>query len=51
MDRARREGFTVERFAACLGGDIAVGAVRASLGIASNAADIARLVDVVLESC
>ena len=47
MDRARREGFSVERFAECLGGDVAVGAVRASLGLASNEADIARLIDVV----
>jgi selenocysteine lyase/cysteine desulfurase len=49
MDRARREGFSVERFAACLGGGVAVGAVRASLGLASNEADIARLVSVVRE--
>jgi selenocysteine lyase/cysteine desulfurase len=47
MNRARTEGFTIESFAACLGGDTAVGAVRASLGIASNANDIARLLEVV----
>jgi selenocysteine lyase/cysteine desulfurase len=47
MERARREGFSVETFAACLGDDIAVGAVRASLGIASNESDIARLVAVI----
>jgi selenocysteine lyase/cysteine desulfurase len=49
MDRARREGFSVESFAKCLGGEIAVGAVRASLGIASNEADIKRLIEVVTE--
>jgi selenocysteine lyase/cysteine desulfurase len=47
MNRARTEGFTVESFAACLGGDTAVGAVRASLGIASNEHDIFRLLEVV----
>ena len=38
--------FTIERFAACMGRDTAVGAVRASLGIASNARDVGRLIDV-----
>ena len=47
MTRARTEGFTIESFAACLGGTTAVGAVRASLGIASNERDIARLLEVV----
>ena len=47
MRRARTEGFTIEGFAACLGGDTAVGAVRASLGIASNEHDVARLLEVV----
>ena len=47
MERARREGFSVEWFAACLGGDVPVGAVRASLGVASNEQDVARLIDVV----
>jgi selenocysteine lyase/cysteine desulfurase len=47
MERARREGFSIEKFAACLDGDIAVGAVRASLGIASNVRDIQRLLEVV----
>jgi len=51
MDRARREGFTVEGFAECLGGNVAVGAVRASIGIATNEADIGRLIGVVTESC
>jgi molybdenum cofactor sulfurtransferase len=39
------ETFTLQQFADCMG-DQAVGAVRASLGIASNEADIDRLVDV-----
>ena len=47
MERARREGFSVESFGDCLGGDVAVGAIRASLGLASNEADIARLIEVV----
>jgi selenocysteine lyase/cysteine desulfurase len=38
------------RFAECLGSDIAVGAVRASFGIASNERDIERLLAVVLTS-
>ncbi len=41
--RATAEGFTLERFAACIGAGIAVGAVRASVGMASNADDIRRL--------
>lgn len=47
MQRARLEGFSVERFAECLGDDTAVGAVRASLGVPSNERDIERLIDVV----
>jgi selenocysteine lyase/cysteine desulfurase len=47
MERARRDGFSVEKFAECLGGAVAVGAVRASVGIATNEADIARLIGVV----
>lgn len=38
-------GFSIERFADCLPG-VPVGAVRASLGIASNEQDIARLIEV-----
>ena len=49
MERARREGFSVEKFAECLGGNVAVGAVRASVGIATNEADIARLIGVITE--
>ena len=51
MERARREGFSVEAFAKCLGGETAVGAVRASLGIASNEQDIERLLAVVTGCC
>lgn len=51
MERARREGFTVEGFAECLGGSVAVGAVRASVGIATSEADIARLIGVVTDCC
>lgn len=47
LQRARLQGFTVERFAECLGDEIAVGAVRASLGLASNERDIERLLEVV----
>jgi selenocysteine lyase/cysteine desulfurase len=42
MQAAAATGFTIERFAACLGGQTAVGAVRASLGIANNAGDVSR---------
>ena len=38
------DGFSVERFAACTGGT--VGAVRISLGLANNAADVRRVVEV-----
>jgi len=46
LDAARRDGWSLDRFADCLGG-LPVGAVRASLGIPSNAADVERLVEVV----
>ena len=45
LEQGRRDGFSIPRFAECMQGH-AVGAVRASLGIASNERDIARLVDV-----
>lgn len=41
--RATAQGFTLERFAECMGADIAVGAVRASVGMATNSDDIRRL--------
>jgi selenocysteine lyase/cysteine desulfurase len=40
-------GFSIERFADCLGPDVAVGAVRASLGLATNDSDLQRAVAVV----
>jgi len=40
-------GFSIPRLRACLGDGMAVGAVRASLGIANNDRDIARAVDVI----
>jgi selenocysteine lyase/cysteine desulfurase len=46
LDATRRAGWTLPRFAECMRGR-AVGAVRASLGIPSNAADVHRLVGVV----
>jgi selenocysteine lyase/cysteine desulfurase len=47
LDAARRGGFSVEKFSKCLGPDIPVGAVRASLGIASNQRDIDRAIEVI----
>ena len=41
------DGFTLERFAACMGPDTAVGAVRASVGMATSADDVQRLAAVV----
>jgi selenocysteine lyase/cysteine desulfurase len=46
LDAARRDGWSLDRFGACMGGR-AVGAVRASLGIPSDARDVGRLVEVV----
>jgi selenocysteine lyase/cysteine desulfurase len=40
-------GFTEQRFSACLGREFAVGAVRASMGLASNVSDVRRVLDVV----
>jgi selenocysteine lyase/cysteine desulfurase len=40
-------GFSVERFADCLGPHIAVGAVRASVGLANDARDVERMVEAV----
>jgi selenocysteine lyase/cysteine desulfurase len=46
---ARQGGFTVQRFAACMteDSDVAVGAVRASLGLANNDADVRRAIEVI----
>jgi selenocysteine lyase/cysteine desulfurase len=48
-DASAGERFTVQRFANCLSPDgrIAVGAVRASLGIANNSSDVQRAIAVV----
>jgi selenocysteine lyase/cysteine desulfurase len=43
---ASRDGFTLARFRACLGDDVAVGAVRASLGMASSESDVDRTLEV-----
>lgn len=40
-------GFSIEQLAACLGPDVAVGAVRASIGLATNIADVDRTLGVV----
>ena len=40
-------GFTIDRFARCLGGDTAVGAIRASLGVANNDHDVDRALEMV----
>jgi selenocysteine lyase/cysteine desulfurase len=47
LNRFSDSGFTIERFAQCLGRDVPVGAVRISLGLASNLADIDRALSVV----
>ena len=46
LDRVTATGWSVERFAACMDG-VPVGAVRASLGMPSNVADVDRLLAVV----
>jgi len=43
-----KPGFSIEEFARCMGG-VPVGAVRASVGMATNARDIARLLDALEE--
>ena len=46
LDAAEREGFSMERFARCTGAR-AVGAIRISLGIPSNTADVGRAVELI----
>jgi selenocysteine lyase/cysteine desulfurase len=46
MASTHASGWSIPRFAACMGG-YAVGAIRASFGMASNASDVRRLVRVV----
>ena len=40
-------GFTIDRFARCLGEDSAVGAIRASIGVANNDHDVDRALEMV----
>lgn len=47
FDRASVEGFSIPRFSQCLGPDVAVGAVRASMGIATNDRDLDRALSVI----
>jgi selenocysteine lyase/cysteine desulfurase len=44
---ASKGGFSVEKFSRCIGPGIAVGAVRASMGIATNDCDIDRALSVI----
>lgn len=41
------ENFTIDRFAKCIGADTAVGAVRASVGLANNDSDVDRTLDLI----
>jgi selenocysteine lyase/cysteine desulfurase len=45
--RASARGFTIDRFAECLGEDVAVGAIRASIGVANNDRDIDRALEMI----
>jgi selenocysteine lyase/cysteine desulfurase len=49
LREAGQTGFTVQRFAECMtrDTDVAVGAVRASLGLANNDADVRRAIEVI----
>ncbi len=47
LDRANVDGFSIENLAECLGPSVAVGAVRASVGIPTNRNDIDRAIDVI----
>ncbi len=49
LQMASDGGFTPRRFAECLGGGIAVGAVRASVGMATNRADVQRTIEALRE--
>jgi selenocysteine lyase/cysteine desulfurase len=44
---ASDRGFTIDRFAECLGEDSAVGAVRASIGVANNDHDVDRALEMI----
>lgn len=43
LDQISDNGFSVERLSECLGPNVSVGAVRASLGLASNMVDVERV--------
>ena len=45
--RETSSGFTIERFAQCLGEDTAVGAIRASIGVANNDRDVDRALEMI----
>ena len=45
------DGFSIERFAECLGPSVPVGAVRASIGLANNFADLDRALGVARSYC
>ena len=47
MRAASDRGFKIERFARCMGSETAVGAIRASVGVASNERDVNRLLELV----
>ena len=47
LSEALQDGFSIPEFSRCLGDDIAVGAVRASMGIATNERDIDRALSVI----
>jgi selenocysteine lyase/cysteine desulfurase len=47
LGSASTQGFTVDRFAECLGADTPVGAIRASFGLANNDRDVDRALEVV----
>lgn len=47
LDRISETGFSIERFADCLGAAVPVGAVRASLGLPSNSGDVTRMLAVI----
>ena len=47
LQAVTESGFSIEKFAECMGPDVPVGAVRASFGIASNRRDVERALRVV----
>jgi selenocysteine lyase/cysteine desulfurase len=47
LHAASARGFTIDRFAECLGEDTAVGAIRASMGVANNDHDVDRALEMI----